>query len=150
MRFSLIALALLSLPAFACPDLTGTYAACRSTTGTTTGSSDVVVTQRVLNGVTIYSVTSTDDETGERDTSEFPADGQTYTSTETEEGYEVTTTANISCQGNNVVFAISSSIGGAPVLEMNASYSRVDARTMAQDLSGSVMGQPYEDRVICQ
>ena len=81
MRLLAVALMLSSFSAFAaCPDLSGKYAVCRSTTGQSSGSTDMVVTQVTKNGVTTYTLVSTDDESQDRTTETLKADGKTYIS----------------------------------------------------------------------
>lgn len=150
MRFLSLILALSSFSALACPNLAGQYAVCRSTTGATSGSSDVLVSQRIENGVTIYSITSTDDETGERDTSEFPADGQIYNNTEVQDGMEITTSTMIACAGNALNMVSSSTVDSQPLMNLNMLFTRTSSNSVTQEISGDIFGQPIQDTVICQ
>lgn len=65
MRSLLLASLFVSATAVACPDLSGKYAACKMSDGTITDT-DMVISQSVQSGVTVYSTSSTDAETGER------------------------------------------------------------------------------------
>ena len=101
MRSLAISLAFFSFSAFAaCPKLAGTYAACRSTTGAMSESTDMVITQKVQNGVTVYTVTSTDNESEERKSEEWIADGKTRSeTTENPEVGTITASMMFKCSG---------------------------------------------------
>jgi len=70
---------LITTSLFACPDLSGKYATCRSVTDNSITSSDMVVSQTVRNKVTTYSVSATNASTGERETETYKADGKAKT-----------------------------------------------------------------------
>lgn len=102
MRLTALAAFILSTSAFAaCPNLTGKYAVCRSTTGATGGMTDLVVAQSVRNKITIYNVTSTD-EVGERASETYKTDGKTVRQdvTDADSGMTLTTLTTSSCVGN--------------------------------------------------
>lgn len=64
-----------SLSVFACPDLSGSYLECRPTTGHSTGSRDMVVTQSHESGITTYSASAINSQSNERETATYKADG---------------------------------------------------------------------------
>jgi hypothetical protein len=72
---ALVAL-MISGTALACPKLKGKYAACIPTTGHSTGSTDMVVTQKIFNDVMVYKVDATNSRTHERETEKYIADGK--------------------------------------------------------------------------
>ncbi|MBY0517196.1 MAG: hypothetical protein K2P81_09820 [Bacteriovoracaceae bacterium] len=151
MRSTLALIAFISTSAFACPNLTGSYTVCRSTTGATEGSSDVVVTQSVVNGATVYSLTSTDDETQERSSDSVIADGQvrTISETDSQSGLVIVTSTQASCVGNALVLKTSSSIQGQEIANVNMTVSK-SGNTLSQVVSGQAFGQPINDTVNCQ
>jgi hypothetical protein len=99
MRFLAAIALLVSSSAFACPNLAGTYAACRSTTGQTPGSTNMVVTQSVSNKITTYEVSATNNETNERENETYIADGKINTQviTDPDSGMTLETSSKISC-----------------------------------------------------
>lgn len=151
MRSALALIALISTSAFACPNLAGSYTVCRSTTGTTQGSSDVVVSQTVVNGATVYSLTSTDDETQERGSESVIADGQVRTVTETDAqtGLVIVTASQASCQGDALVLQSSSSIQGQEIANVTMTVTK-NGNTLSQAVAGQAFGQPINDTVNCQ
>jgi hypothetical protein len=151
MRFVAFALAVFSFNAFACPNLAGKYAVCRSTTGVRSGSSDTIITQSVVQGVTIFEVTATDEDTQERETTIFRADGRNYTRTETdtESGWTMQTTTNARCAGNALKISTIGVIEGQEFIRLNMDVTK-NGRQMIQVVKGQMMGMPVEDRIICE
>ena len=47
---ALLGLAFLTSTAFACPDISGKYAVCNSSTGETENLKDIVIEQKIING----------------------------------------------------------------------------------------------------
>jgi hypothetical protein len=94
-----VLLGFLSTSAFACPYLAGQYKECRSTTGHSSGSYDMVVSQIVQNKITTYTVTATDAHTHERLTEIYRADGKINISEykEPDSGILVKTTTTVFC-----------------------------------------------------
>src|SRR5665648_853133 len=82
MRASALVLFFVSLPAFACPDLTGKYGTCRVISGNGSGAYDLEVTQVIKNRAMEYTWIATDAATHERETQVYRADGKTNTQTE--------------------------------------------------------------------
>lgn len=150
MRTLAIALALVSTSALACPNLAGTYATCRSTTGASTGSTDVVVAQKVVNGVTVYSVTSTDDESQERETEEMIADGKTRTETESSpETGEIVLSATYKCSGDALIGTQSVVWQNAPVADIDQNITK-SGNTLTIAISGQAFGQEMQDTLVCE
>lgn len=142
-------LTLTSLSAIACPNLAGTYSACRSTTGNSTGTKDVIVTQTLKNGVTTYVIASTDEGDQERNTTTAIADGLTYSETRQTENGEMVSTATVSCQGDKLIMSNMVIISGETFFSMTAIVSK-NGKTMEQELSGSFLGNPLQDKLICE
>jgi hypothetical protein len=105
MRSIVIATLLISSTAFACPDLAGTYAVCRSQTGASSGSTDMVITQQNLGSAAIYTVTSTDSETNVRQENSMNADGKliSASSTDPQSGMTFKFDTMVSCNSNKSV-----------------------------------------------
>jgi microcystin-dependent protein len=84
-----LAALLMGSTAFACPDLSGTYV-CQSEQGPV----ESVVTQAVVNGVTVFT------ETSGGESSSMAADGKAVTSVEKEEGVVYTMTQVATCSAD--------------------------------------------------
>lgn len=75
MKYLIVASILISTAAFSCPDLSGTYAFCRSKNNILIESTDLVVDQQILNGITHYSLSYLQDGMTDRDGYTLIADG---------------------------------------------------------------------------
>lgn len=151
MRFALALIALVSTPAFACPNLAGSYTVCRSSTGTSDGSRDVVVAQSVRNRITTFSVTSTDEDTQERSTMSVVADGKVRTESQTdpESGLVIVVSTQATCQGNTLVLKNSTSIQNNEMAQLTITISKSGSE-LRQVIAGQALGNPINDTVICQ
>lgn len=151
MRSLAFVLAFSSFSAFAaCPNLAGNYSACRSTTGATSGSTDVVVTQSVKDGITTYSITSTDDETHERDTDQMIADGKTRTQTGTDPNMgEVSISLTYKCSDVKVIGTEVITIQGQEIANVTEEVQK-KGNTLEIDMNGTVFGENYQDTLVCQ
>ena len=152
MRTFAIALIALSTSAFACPDLSGKFAVCRSQTGNTSGSTDMVITQSTSNRVTTYTVSSTDADTNERTSETFKADGKTVSNTQTDpdSGMTLSLATTVSCIGTsslkiNMIVKFNGEV--AANLVQNISKS---GKTLVMKTSGSNMGEEMNETVICE
>ncbi len=145
MRFIALVSILLSTSVLACPNLAGRYAACRSTTGATGGSSDVVITQRASGGVTTYTVVSTDDEDGTRETETMVADGRARS--ETSEGLTITMIAT--CPGNSLQVSVAAKQGNRDLGTVRTSSSK-QGNEIRHVIRGRIMNQPINDTVVCR
>lgn len=148
---AIIALAL-STSAFACPDLSGKYAVCRSQSGNSDGSTDMVITQTTANKVTTYSVTSTDDETNERATETFKADGKTVSNTQTdpETGMTLQLATTVTCVATsavkiNMVVKFNGELAANIVQTISKS-----GKTLTMVATGNNMGEEINETVICE
>lgn len=68
-----------STSVFACPDLSGKYAVCRSLNDNSVLSTDMIVTQTTRNKITTFNVAATNASTQERETEIYKADGRIST-----------------------------------------------------------------------
>ena len=148
MRFIGLALAFASFSAMACPNLSGSYARCVSASGQG-NTTDSVVTQSATGGVTTYTVTETDDESGERSTTQVVADGVARTETDTSGDFPVTSVTTTSCQGDALVINVVMSVSGTDIgnIDMNSQRS---GNVLTHVMSGSIMGQEISDTIVCQ
>jgi hypothetical protein len=104
MRFLALATFIISSSALACPNLAGTYTTCRSTTGQSPGSTNMIVSQSVTNKITTYEVSATNNETNEREQETYRADGiiQTQVILDPETGITLETSSKISCSATTL------------------------------------------------
>ncbi|MES2526781.1 MAG: hypothetical protein V4598_06825 [Bdellovibrionota bacterium] len=151
MRVLAVIFALSSFSAIAaCPNLAGTYAVCRSTTGSISTSTELIVTQATTGGVTTYSFSSIDDETHERDADEMIADGKTRSETAQDPNYgEVKVSITYKCSGNSLVGNENILMEGQHFLDINHETTK-SGNTITRKFTGTVIGYPVEDTLICE
>ncbi len=149
MRFLSMVLAFASFSAMACPNLAGRYASCVSESGQSSNTSDVVVSQSAAGGVVTYTVTETDDESGERDTTSIPADGVARTETDDSGDFPMTTVSTTTCSGDTLVNTAAISTGGEAIGSVNITIHRDGAR-MVQVVDGMIMGAEISDTIVCE
>lgn len=151
MRSLAIVLAFSSVSAFAaCPNLAGTYATCRSTTGSMDGSTDLVITQKTVNRITTYTMTSTNDRTQERETEEIVADGKTRSETQNDPEFgDVVASVTFSCSGPKMTGNVSISMNGGSIFDYSQEVQKKGS-TLEIDYFGTLVGMPFQDTVICE
>lgn len=150
MRLLLAAIITFSTSAFACPNLAGKYATCRSTTGQTGGSTDVVVNQKIENGTTVYTIESTNDEQ-EREKNIFYADGKvyggTYTDPETNQNFDIRVASQ--CEGNSLHTAMAI-IHQNQAVFLSEAFASKTGNTLTQKITITTAQGKFEDTVICE
>lgn len=141
-----------STSAFACPDLSGKYAVCRSQTGASAGSTDMVITQTTANKVTTYTVASTDAETNERATETFKADGKTVSNTQTDpdSGITLQLATTVSCVATSAVkINMVVNFNGEQAANIVQTISK-SGKTLTMVATGSNMGEEINETIICE
>ena len=151
MRFLTLAFVLTSASAFACPDLSGTYAACRSTTGSSAGSSEIVVSQSIdADGITTYVMTSTGDEAHERKTESVVVNGIPVSETDESQGFPITFTSVATCTGDESLDLNGNiKVQGQDMVTVLIQVTKANG-VMTQTFTGSIMGQDVSDVQNCQ
>jgi len=151
MRAFTLVFALVSLPALACPQLSGKYASCRSTTAETEGTSDVVMTQKIVNNITHYAMTFTSDETQERLTETYITDGKkrVVKSPVDETGTILKSETISSCKGEELHVEIKAFMNDQEVGDIKIKVSK-SGSTMTQVFSGNVFGETVNDTAVCK
>lgn len=152
MRTLVIVALALSTSAFACPDLAGQYAVCRSQTGNSAGSTDMVITQTTANKITTYTVTSTDSDTNERNTESFKADGKTVSNTQTDpdSGITLQMATTVSCVADSAVkINMVVNFNGQPAANIVQTISK-SGKTLTMKATGDNMGEQINETIICE
>ena len=151
MRFLALSVLFVSFSSIAaCPDLSGTYSQC---TSVSTGeiSSGSTVTQKTNNGITTYTVSSIDEETGVEITETIIADGKTRAASETDEdtGMEITLTTKGSCMGNALMFEGTVTASGQTFANF-VSHITKSGTKMSSHTTGTSMDETINDTEICE
>lgn len=149
MRICGLALLFVSFSALACPDLSGTYARCVSASGTSSNTSDVVISQALSGGITTFTVTETMEEDGSRETSTIVADGVPRTESEETDGMVIDSTTTVSCEGSSaLMMGTEISMSGMSIGAINVRSTRSGA-SLVHTMSGNIMGQEINDTITC-
>jgi hypothetical protein len=153
MRVFLSAFMLMSFSAFAaCPNLSGTFKICTPDPNDGSGSTDMVVTQSINNGVVTYTMTSTDNKTHERSTEVYVADGKVRTTTQTdaETGITFITSLTAACDTNsNLNGSLKVTANDEDFANISMSAKKVGQR-MVTGVSGLMMGQDITQTTTCE
>ncbi len=153
MRVLFSAFIFLSVSAYAaCPNLTGNFKMCLPDPNDGTGSSDMVVTQSFKNGVTTYSMTSTDIRSHDRSTEVYVADGNVRTTTQTDPdtGIVFVTSLSATCDAdNNLTGVLKVTANDEDFAIINMSVKKVGQR-MITKTSGSIIGQDVNQTTTCE
>ena len=153
MRTLMLTLALFSTSAFAvnCPNLTGKYLKCTSTTGTTEGSTNFEVSQKLVNGYNHYTLTYTDDGTQERKTDLYKADGKTYVESQTdpENGITLKVEMRTTCGNGQVVSRSNIWMQNESLGSLTVTVTK-SGKVLSQNVEGTVMGEEVNDTVLCE
>lgn len=141
----------MSASALACPSLAGFYSSCRSTTGQQPGSQDMSITQITQNGVTLYRISSINQETQDREEQSIIADGRTYTQEhrDTNTGFTVLTQVTASCR-QNILVMNNAVILNRQIVSNVAHLVSKSGGFLRWANSGQVMGRPVTDTLICE
>lgn len=148
---TLLAFALLTSTAFACPDISGKYNACISSSGDTANSKDILIEQKIINKIHNIIVTSTDSETQQRSTDTFKADGKKWITktTDPETGFTLVTETNTSCIDQYLVIKTLMTLNGEELANMTVKMTKANGE-LIQEISGDSLGTEISDKVNCR
>lgn len=152
MRFLALSVLLMSASAFACPDLSGKYLTCRSETGASSGSSDMIITQKIENRASVFTMSSTDNETQERMTETYRADGKTVTASETDPSTGMTAelATTVTCNGTkSLEIKMKLTLAGEEMALINSSITKT-GKTLKMISRSVSMGQESTETLICE
>lgn len=137
----------LSLPAFACPDLSGQFPRCDSLRGTTNQVKDLVMTQTDTNFEMSYVTVETEQPV----TLNFKADGVPYTVTQRipDPAGVMETTTTTTCLNDKLNVAVQVKLNGGLMLNSTTEFQLVNG-LLIQEMSGQLFGQNISDTIVCQ
>jgi hypothetical protein len=149
MRHIFFFLAVCSVSAYACPDLSGEYLVCRNQSNLVV-MTDVVLSQLVTDNITTYSMELTDVE-GERSSDEYRADSITYTSdfSVPELGIEAKVDTKSSCSENALKINQEIVVNGEVVVKMDSTLSKKDNR-LVLTVQGHNEEETVNELITCQ
>jgi hypothetical protein len=148
MRSLVLTSLLLSATAIACPDLSGSYPVCRSHDPEQKPDQNMVVTQTVENGVSIYNMTATDGETEQTVTQSFRADGRDYPQI-SYDGPSIDVSYSTSCIGESLVVAVKISAQESSAGALTSTMTK-EGNALITRTTGNVMGIEVSEETICE
>ena len=151
MRSSLALLAFISLPVFACPNLSGTYKTCQTSGANGTNVAQIVIEQKIINNITQFTFTTSEIETSEDRIEKYVADGKLKVSTETdpESGITIRTSTSTSCVGDVLRIKMNAKVDSEEFANITIQTSKV-GNQLKQTFSGISMGETVSETVICE
>lgn len=151
MRFTLLIVLFVSLPALSCPSLEGTYRVCRTLQGETTDVSQVVVNQKIKNQMTSYDFQFTDTQTGEIKEENYEADGKLkeISLNDPDTGTVLKTQTTAICDGNFLSVKMNVTIDSRPLAKMTLKFYK-DKSQLVQVSKGESMGEAVNYTNICE
>lgn len=149
MRLLVSGLLLISFSALACPDLSGSYPLCRSTTGGTAGSRDMVISQKMENGITTYILSYLEEDSQERVSEVIIADGEVRTHTGESESGPLQASTKASCQGEKLIYHSNLSVQDGEIAAINGTVVK-SGQSLIQEMNGHIFGSPVSDQIICE
>ena len=150
MRLAFLILSLVSLPALACPNLVGNYKICRSSTDAESLSS-LSIEQSIVNKYNQYTFTTYDSEGKKARVEKYIADGKTKVATDTDSdtGITMSTKTLTTCKDNFLNIKMDATLDNAAFANVTIKASK-DGNQIVQVFSGVSMGEPVNDRIICE
>lgn len=135
---------------FACPDLAGKYAKCR-TEGEEMARTSLEVSQKAKWGITTYTLVSIDSNTNERETETYRADGKTQVSSERdpETGATVSLATTVACVGNTMKADMVLTYEGEIYSKVTTTFSK-DGNKFVQLVNEDHGNGPQVYTVICE
>jgi len=149
MRLFALAILVASSSAWACPDLSGTFAVCSSASGNAVEETNAVVTQTQENGGYIFTMEATEMEYGNRSTTTIIADGAPRTETEDLDGTIMVTTTTATCDDEALIQETEVTMNGMPIGAAHARMVRT-GNTLVTTISGQMMGASMNETITCK
>lgn len=150
MRLSFLLLAFVSFPAFACPNLTGMFKICHSSTNPNE-LSQILVEQTIVNKYHQYTFTTFDGEGKKSRVEKYIADGKTKIASDTDPdtGITMSTRTLTTCKNEFLNIKMDATLDSAAFANITINASKVNNQ-LVQVFSGISMGEPVNDTIICE
>ena len=150
MRSSLLLMALLTFPVLACPDLTGVYKSCHSSTDPS-ALTQVVIEQKIINRYFQYTFTTQEvklDTNGRVE--KYIADGRMkiVSDTDSDTGIIMKTETVTTCQNNVLNIKMNATVDSESLANITIKTFR-EGNRLTQVFSGVSMGNPVSDTIVC-
>ena len=147
----IIGLSFLTFNVIACPNLTGQFAECLSSTGEQSNSKNVRISQVLSRNITTYTISSHDDENEEEQTESFKADARIYLISERDADTGVLSEIKTKtrCVGEQLLINQKFVLDGEVVADINRTIEKKDQKVI-QSYSGTIGEETLSDVITCQ
>lgn len=150
MKLSILFLVFVSFPALACPNLVGIYKICHSSSDQN-AVFEMTVEQKIVNKYNQYTITTHDSEGKKARVEKYIADGKTKVASETDvdTGITMSTRTLTTCKGNFLNIKMDATLDSEEFANITIQASK-ENNQMVQVFSGLSMGEPVNDRIVCE
>lgn len=144
MRSTLVLLLFISLPAWACPELSGFYQSCRSSASGPEAST-LKVEQKLLNKVHQFTFTTAEE------SEKYLADGKarSVTDTDSDTGIVVKSTTSAACTSSALIIKMKITMAGEALADI-AIQSSKNGNQLVQVYTGTSMGEEVNETITCE
>jgi hypothetical protein len=149
MKYLSLIVCFISFSAMACPNFVGEYSVCRTKKNIMIESTNLIVTQTVVNGVKHIKFDTLPDGQNEREVTVFEISGKPVRKVWRSDGgttFESVTTA--SCFLNTMKVKTTIHSNGEALVSESSTYRKV-GRTIVQETKGSILTIPFDDVLTC-
>lgn len=150
MKLTVLLAAFVSFSAVAsCPNLAGTYSTCVSSSGEISTLSSI--SQTNSGGVTVYTITAINEETGAEEKQVIAADGipQSSSTTDPDSGMVIESTQTASCNNNALIADASFSVDSQAIGDLKLTYTK-SGTVLKGVVEGTIFGQEVNETITCE
>lgn len=148
---SLAALFLLvSLPTFACPNLSGIYKTCHSSNPQAPNTS-LSIEQKVVNKIHQFTFTSSEATIEEARVDKYSADGKSHSVSETDQdtGITIKSTTWASCSPSVLTIKMNATVDGEAFANITIQSTK-NGNQLVQVYNGTSMGETVNETITCE
>ena len=150
MRSSLLLLALVSLPTLACPNLTGDYKTCHSSSDPDLAT-EISISQKVVNKFVQFTFTHRDIQVNSDRVEKYTADGKLkiVSDTDADTGITIQTETLASCSENVLNIKMKATLDSEVFANVTIKAFK-EGNKLVQIFGGTSMGEAVKDTIICE
>lgn len=150
MRSLLLLIAFVSLPTFACPNLTGNYKTCQSSSDPDLAA-EISVSQKVINKFVQYTFTHRDIQINDDRVEKYTADGKLkiVSDTDADTGITFKTETVSACTDNILNIKMKATLDAEVFANVTIKVFK-EGNKLVQVFGGTSMGEEVKDTVTCE
>ena len=151
MRSSIMLIAFISGPAWACPKLEGTYKICKSNNIESATLNEMVIEQKIVNKFSQYTFSTKEAGPEDARIEKYLADGIVKITTETDAdtGTSLKTSTSTWCTGEVLNIKVRAQVDSQDLANLTIETTKSGTQ-LTQKLTGTSMGEPVNEIIICE